>query len=62
MRDLYVETALNLVVLAESLAEMPTEDLLEFLLQVDASVADTSFTRELIERLENILIEEEGSL
>ncbi|MFJ3084400.1 hypothetical protein ACIPJG_32240 [Streptomyces halstedii] len=60
MRDLYVETALNLEVLAQSLAEMLLEDLLEFVLNVDACIADTSFTRELIEQLENILIEEEG--
>ena len=62
-KEFWVETQVNTEVLAEQLSsELKSEDVLDFILQVDANMANTTFTRELIERLENILIEEEGSL
>ncbi|MEU0158993.1 hypothetical protein ABZ154_09155 [Streptomyces sp. NPDC006261] len=55
-----METQINLEALAQHLAGC--DNAIEFVLSLDAYVADMSFTRELIERLEHVVIEEEGSL
>lgn len=58
MQDIWLETQINLEALAEHLAGC--DNAVEFVLMLDAYVADMSFTRELIERLENVVSEEES--
>lgn len=56
--SLWVEAEVSLESLAEQVAGMRSGDVLEFLLLVDSYVAETSFTVELIERLQKVLDEE----
>lgn len=58
MRDIWVETQINAEILAEQLAGERSEDLIEFILLLDSFVAETSFTLELIDRLQAVLKEE----
>lgn len=55
MQDIWIESQVSLEGLAESLASSP--EAIEFVLLMDAFVAETSFTEELIERLQATLEE-----
>lgn len=58
LKEFWVETQVNAEILAEQLAGERSEDLIEFILLLDSYVAETSFTLELIERLQAVLKEE----
>jgi hypothetical protein len=61
MKSFWVECEVDPEVLAEQLStELRPDDLLGFILQIDAFTAETSFTEELIERLQESLEGEGG--
>lgn len=60
MADVWHEVRLDLDELARDIAGMAGDEPIEFLLAVDAEVAETSFTRELIDRLQESLKESNG--
>lgn len=55
--------SINLQELADELGDMvPPESLVELVMNIDAYVADLSFTRELRDRLNQVIDEEESGL